>query len=72
MFVTDGITVFLFSLVTDFRYSALAKLLTLLLINDIPVCSCKVAIGVILGNFVIILKNLFLNICSLFMQVLAA
>jgi hypothetical protein len=64
IFITGGIVASQFlnlvvSLVADFLYSALADLLILLLINDIPVCSCKVAIAVTLGNFVVILRIIF-------------
>jgi hypothetical protein len=50
--------IWLFSLPADLWYNALVNFLIYLLINDIPVCSCSVTIGVTLGNFVIILRTL--------------
>jgi hypothetical protein len=35
-------------------------------INDIPVCSCMISIGVTFGNFVIILRISFWNVRNLF------
>jgi hypothetical protein len=43
-------------LVTNFRYGALASP-RLYFIKDISVCSCRILIGVPLGNYVTILKN---------------
>jgi hypothetical protein len=62
MFIRGGIVVsyslnLAVSLVTGFRYSAPTNLLIWLLINDIPVCSCKVTIGDILGKFAIITRT---------------
>jgi hypothetical protein len=53
--------IWLFSLPADLPYSALVNFLTSFLINESPVCSCRVT----LGN-VIILRTVFWNACSLY------
>jgi hypothetical protein len=63
--------IWLFSLYVDFWYNAFVSFFIWLLINDIPVCSCRVTSGVTLGNFFIILRTSFWKVCSLFMWALA-
>jgi hypothetical protein len=53
------------------EYNFCASLLAWALIVSMPVCSCKISIGVTLGSLVIILNTLFWKIGSLLRCVLA-